>query len=215
MLDRLLQREVSVEVEVPAATTYAYDAEYLSSFGTIPDGEWRRASDTVLEIATNDSNGLDFPDDLPLPINGVEVSWDGATATILNVTGTEGITDINGLPQGQRLTFDGTLPVAGTTLSISHPTAGTQTVTQTATRPTWCSRRDFVGRDFLRVGPVSGSQQLIGITSTRFTVRAEGPPWAIHDVFVDDLGATQTVQSVAEVGGRGRFNELLTQSTDA
>ena len=85
-LDRLLTREHSVEVEVPATTTYAYDAQELSGGNRIDDGEWRRDSDTELAIGLNDSNGLSFPDDLTLPASGVEVAWDGATATILTIT---------------------------------------------------------------------------------------------------------------------------------
>ena len=77
----------------------------------------------------------------------------------------------------------------------------------------WAARRDFLGRDFLRVGPISETERLIGIASSRFVVRAEGPAWAIGDTFTDDKGASQTVQSVGEVGGRGRWLELLTQST--
>ena len=207
VLDRLLQRQVSTEVEVPALTTYAYDAQELQS-GRIDDGEWRRDSDTELGIGLNDSNGLSFPD-LTLPTNGVEVAWDGATATTLNVTGMEILSDINGLPLGILLTFDGTLPAAGTALAIMVPSAGTQTVTQTALRPVWAQRRDYRGRDFLRV---SETESLIGITSTRFIVRAEGPAWTIGDTFTDDKGATQTVQGVGEIG-RGRWLELLTQST--
>ena len=88
MLDRLIQREVSTMVEVPATTAYAYDAQELMS-GGIDDGEWRRDSDTVLGLGLNDSNGLAFPEDLTLPLTGVEVAWDGAAATILTLTGME------------------------------------------------------------------------------------------------------------------------------
>ena len=89
------------------------------------------ASDTVLEIATNDSNGLEFPDDLTIPISGVEVSWDGAAATILNLTGMGILSDpLTLIPLGIRLTFDDTLPAAGTALTIMVPSTGTQTVTQ-------------------------------------------------------------------------------------
>ena len=75
----------------------------------------------------------------------------------------------------------------------------------------WAARRDYRGRDFLQVS--AGSGGLIGITSSRFIVRSEGPAWDEGDTFTDDKGATQTVQSVGEVGGRGRWLELLTQST--
>ena len=74
----------------------------------------------------------------------------------------------------------------------------------------WAARRDYTGRDFLQVSDQGG---IIGITSTRFIVRAGGPAWDIGEVFTDDKGATQTVQGVGEVGGRGRWLELLTQST--
>ena len=73
----------------------------------------------------------------------------------------------------------------------------------------WTARRDYLGRDFLRV---SDTDSLIGITSTRFIVRAEGPAWAIGDTFTDDKGAVQTVQGIGEIG-RGRWLELSTQST--
>ena len=122
VLDRLLQRQVSVMVEVPGTTTYAYDAQELMS-GRIDDGEWRRDSDTVLGIGLNDSNGLSFPD-LALPAQGVGVSWDGAAATILTVTGMEILSDINGLPLGILLTFDGQLPAAGTALIITVESGG-------------------------------------------------------------------------------------------
>ncbi len=205
VLDRLIRREVTVEVEVPATTIYTYDALETQS-GGIADGEWRRDSDTVLGVGLEDSSGLSFPD-LTLPANGVEVAWDGATPTILNVTGMEILRDPNVLPIGILLTFDGTLPAAGTALEIRLPTAGTQTVTQTTERPVWAQRRDYRGRDFLRV---SETESLIGITSTRFVVRAEGPAWAIGDTFTDDKGAAQTVQGVGEIG-RGRWLELLVQ----
>ena len=128
-------------------------------------------SDTELHIAMNDSNGLSFPD-LTLPANGVEVSWDGAASAILNVTGMEILVDISANPLAIRLTFDGTLPVAGTALTLMVPSGGTQTVMQMTTRPVWAARRDYRGRDFLRVS--SSTDSLITIASTRFIVRAEG-----------------------------------------
>ena len=207
VLDRLLQREVSTMVEVAGVMTFAYDTQELMS-GGIDDGEWRRDSDTVLGIGLNDSKGLSFPD-LTLPAQGVEVSWDGETATILNVTGMVLLRDLNAIPIGILLTFDGTLPVAGTALEIVLPTAGTQMVMQTVQRQTWAARRDYRGRDFLRI--TSETNSLIGITSTRFIVRAEGPAWVIQDVFTDDQGETQTVQGIGEIG-RGRWLELLTQA---
>ena len=73
----------------------------------------------------------------------------------------------------------------------------------------WAARRDYRGRDFLQV---SETNSLIGITSTRFIVRAEGPAWSLQDLFIDDKGATQTVQGIGEIG-RGRWLELLTQGT--
>ena len=205
MLDRLIQREVSVEVEVPATTVYAYDAQEIEQGLRVDDGEWRRQSDTELDIGLNDTNGLSFPD-LTLPTNGVEVSWDGAAATILNLTGMEIISNPSAIPLGIRLTFDGTLPVAGTALTLMVPSGGTQTVTQTAVRDVWAARRDYRGRDFLRISSTTGS--LISIESTRFIVRAEGPAWALNDTFIDDKGQRQTVQGIGEIG-RGRWLELL------
>ncbi len=205
VLDRLIQREVSTEVEVPATTTYAYDAQELQS-GRIDDGEWRRDSDTELGIGLNDSNGLSFPD-LTLPTNGVEVSFDGAAATILNVTGMEILRDpLSFISLGILLTFDGTLPASGTSLTIMLPSGGTQMVTQTATRNVWAARRDYRGRDFLQARDAG----LFTITATRFIVRAEGPAWATGDTFTDDKGETQSVQGIGEIG-RGRWLELLTQ----
>ena len=209
VLDRLLQREVSTMVEVAGVMTFAYDTQELMS-GGIDDGEWRRDSDTVLGLGLNDSNGLAFPDDLSIPLTGVEVSWDGAVATTRILTALEILHDpLTLMPIGLMLTFDGSLPAAGTALTIQVETGGTMTVEQTTTRPVWAARRDYRGRDFLRV---SETESLIGITSTRFIVRAEGPAWAIGDMFTDDKGNVQTVQGVGEIG-RGRWLELLTQST--
>ena len=152
-LDRLLTRQHTVEVEVPATTTYAYDAQELSGGNRIDDGEWRRDSDTELAIGLNDSNGLSFPDDLTLPASGVEVSWDGAAATILTVTALEILRDpIIFIPLGIRLTFNATLPAPGTALAIRVPSGGTQTTTSTTEQKVWCGLRDFTGRDQINIG---------------------------------------------------------------
>ena len=146
--------------------------------------------------------------DLTLPVSGVEVSWDGGAVETLSITALlERRTGFNETLTALHLTFDGTLPAAGTALTLMLPSAGTQTVIRTATVNVWAARRDFRGRDFLRV---SDTGSLITITSTRFIVRHEGPAWDTGDVFTDDQGATQTVQGVGEIG-RGRWLELLTQ----
>ena len=198
-------------VEVVGTISYVFDAEYTGGGNdNLDDGTWVRDSDTEISIGLADSNGLPFPVDLSIPAQGVEVSWDGAAATILTVTAfLEVRTGFNQTVTALRLTFDGPLPAAGTALTITVESGGTQTVTQTATRSVWAARRDYRGRDFLRVSGATDS--LIGITSTRFVVRAEGPAWATGDTFTDDKGKTQTVQGVGEIG-RGRWLELLTQS---
>ena len=206
VLDRLIRREVTTTVEVPATTAYAYDTQELETGIGVDDGEWRRTSDTELGIGLNDSNGLSFPD-LTLPTNGVEVAWDGATATILNVTGMGILSDpLTFIPQGILLTFDGTLPASGTSLTIMVPSGGTQMVTQTTVRNVWAARRDYRGRDFLQARDAG----LLTITATRFIVRAEGPAWSTGDTFIDDRGERQSVQGIGEIG-RGRWFELLTQ----
>ena len=211
VLDRLIRREVTSMVEVAGLTTFAYDAEYIGGGDHLDNGTWRRDSDTELALALNDTNGLAFPDDPTLPLTGVEVAFGGAAATTLTLTALEvkraGFTF---QPLSLLLTFDGPLPAAGTALTIAVQSGGTQTVEVTTIRPVWCARRDYRGRDFLQVSETGG---LISQTSTRFIVRAEGPAWDTGDVFVDDKGATQTVQGIGEVGGRGRWLELLTQST--
>ena len=213
VLDRLLQRVVSTDVEVAGTIAYIFNAEYLGGGNdNLDDGTWVRDSDTELSIGLNDSNGLPFPVDLSLPASA-DVSWDGAAVSTLSLTTfLEVRTGFNQTLTALRLTFDGPLPAAGTALTITVESGGTQTVEQTTTRSTWCARRDYRGRDFLRVGAISDTQRLIGIASIRFIVRSEGPPWAIGDTFVDDKGATQTVQGIGEIG-RGRWLELLTQST--
>ena len=210
VLDRLIRREVTTEVVVPAATAYTYDEVFTGGGVThLSDGTWIRNSDTELTIALEDSSGgLSFPDDLVTPFPGAEVSWDGATPTILIITDIEILlSGFTFVPLSLKLTFDGTLPAAGTALILMLPSAGTQTVIRTATVNVWAARRDYRGRDFLRV---SETGSLITITSTRFIVRAEGPAWATGDIFTDDKGETQTVQGVGEIG-RGRWLELLTQ----
>ena len=210
VLDRLLQREVSTMIEVAGTIAYVFDTEYtLGGNDNLDDGTWVRDSDTQITIGLNDSNGIPFPVDLTIPAPGVEVSWDGGAVETLSITALlEVRTGFNLLLTALRLTFDGEIPAAGTALTITVETGGTQTVEQTVTRPVWAARRDFRGRDFLRV---SETDSLINITSSRFIVRAEGPAWAIGDTFTDDKGAAQTVQGVGEIG-RGRWLELLARS---
>ena len=83
VLDRLIQREVTTPVEVPASAVYAYDEQELGSSDNLDAGRWRRNSDTELSIALEDSNGLTFPTDLTIPASDVAVAWDGAAAAIL------------------------------------------------------------------------------------------------------------------------------------
>ena len=213
VLDRLLQREVSTMVEVAGTIAYVFDARYTGGGNdNLDDGTWVRDSDTELSIGLNDSNGLPFPVDLSIPTQGVEVSWDGGAISTLTLTAfLEVRTGFNNTLTALRLTFDGPLPAAGTALTIEVESGGTQIVMQTVTRSVWTARRDYRGRDFLQV---SDTGSLLGITSTRFIVRAEGPAWDIGDMFTDDKGNAQTVQGVGEIG-RGRWLELLTQSTDA
>ena len=132
VLDRVIRREVSTEVEVSATTAYVFDALYLGGGNdNIDDGAWVRDSDTELSIGLNDSNGLPFPLDLTLPVGGVEVSWDGGAVSTLGITTfLEVRTGFNQTVTALRLTFDGTLPAAGTALTIMVPSGGTQTVTR-------------------------------------------------------------------------------------
>ena len=189
-------------VEVAGATTFAYDTETLTT-GSVPDGEWRRDSDTELALGLNDTNGLAFPDDLTLPTS-VEVAFDGAAATILTITALDVLRDpLSFIPLGIRLTFGGTLPAAGTALAITVETGGTQTVT----RQTWAARRDFMGRDVVQASDTG----LYSLADSRFIVRAEGPAWDEGDTFIDDEGVTRTVRGVAQIG-RSRYLELLARS---
>ena len=209
VLDRLIRREVTTEVVVPAATAYTYDEVFTGGGVThLSDGTWIRNSDTELTIALEDSSGgLSFPDDLVTPFPGVEVSWDGATPTILIITDIEILlSGFTFVPLSLKLTFDGPLPAAGTALTLMVSTAGTQTVTQTTTVNVWAARRDYRGRDFLSASDIGR----FPVTSTRFIVRAEGPAWVIGDIFTDDKGESQEVQGIGEVAGRGRYLELLT-----
>ena len=203
-LDRLLTREHTVEVEVPATTTYAYDAQELSGGNRIDDGEWRRDSDTELAIGLNDSNGLSFPDDLSIPTSGVEVSWDGAAATILTITALDILRDpLSFIPLGILLTFDATLPAPGTALTVRVASGGTQTTTSTTEQKVWCGLRDFTGRDQLHIAP----GLLFELSDTRVLVRADGT-WDVGDTFTLD-GQGYTVRGIARVGGRRQYLEML------
>ena len=207
-LDRQITREATVTVEVPSSKTYAYDAEYIRGGNTDLDaGTWVRISDTLLAIATNDSNGLPFPDDLSLPANGVEVSWDGAAATILTITDLTVIRhSFTFQPISIHLTFNAALPAAGGALSIGIDTGGTQTVEQTVTQRIWAARRDFSGKDFSQV--VQGA--LLTIRDTRYIVRRESGPWIAGDTFNDEDGMTLSVQGVQQIGRA--YLELLARS---
>ena len=205
VLDRLLQREVTSTVEVPASAVYAYDEQELGSSDNLDAGRWRRNSDTGLSIALEDSSGLTFPTDLVIPASDVEVAWDGAAATTLTITALAIVRDpLSFVPLSIRLTFDPALPAAGAALAIGIQTDGTQTVTQTVTRPVWAARRPFLGRDLLRI--TDGS--IFSLQDVRFIVRSEGPALDEGDTFTDDEGVTRTVRGVAQIG-RSRHLELL------
>lgn len=71
----------------------------------------------------------------------------------------------------------------------------------------WAARRDYAGRDFLRS---SGPGGIVTLDDRAYTIRQSSwPDVATTDTFTDDDGNRRTVQSVAEVGGRGRYFELL------
>ena len=203
-LDRQISHDVTTTVEVPASKTYVFNTEELST-DRIDDGGWRRDSDTELAIGLNDSNGVSFPDLFP-PLTDAEVAFDGATATILTLTGFDLIRNPFGQLLGILLTFDDVLPAAGTALSLMVPTGGTQSVTQTVTQALWAARRDFSGKDFSQV--LQGG--IITIRDTRYVVRAESLPWAAGDSFQDEDGVTLTVQGVQLIGRQ--YVELLARS---
>ena len=146
-LDRQISRQMTTMVEVPGTKTYSYNTEYTSGGNTDLDaGTWVRISDTLLAIGVNDSNGLPFPEELEIPASGVEVAWDGATATILTIT------DLTVMRHGFtfqaisiHLTFDGTLPAAGIALTLGIDTGESTTVEQIIEVPVWAGRRDFSG----------------------------------------------------------------------
>ena len=207
VLDRIIARMVETTVEVPASMGYSFDTLSTGDNDNLDAGTWRRTSDTVLQVALADSGGLSFPQDLALPLDDVEVSWDDADASSLSLTTLDVVRDpLSFAPLSLRLTFDGPLPAAGTALTIEIETGGTQEITQTVQRREWAARRDFVGRDL--VATIAGS--LVTIGDARFIVRA-GPPWSTGDTFVDDAGVTRTVRGVAQIG-RSRYLELLARS---
>ena len=207
MLDRLLEREVTTSVEVPATMAYAYDAIYTGGGDNLDPGTWLRDSDTELRIGLADANGVDFPADLAIPAT-VSIAWDGAAATVLSIILLEVVRfGFNFIPVSIRLTFDAALPAAGTALTITVDTGATQTVTQTVTRSVWCARFDFRARDQLNIGDGSHFE----LSDRRFVVRAEGPAWDVGDVFTHE-GETFTVRGVSQLG-RIRHLELLCRST--
>ena len=172
-------------------------------------GTWRRDSDTELRLALVDSAGLSFPTGLTLPLAGVEVAFDGAPATILTLTALAIVRfGFSGAPASLRLTFGADLPAAGTALTVTIASGGTQTITQTVTRDVWCQRRDFRPRDQLNIGP----GVIFELSDTRFIVRADGPAWDVSDTFTFE-GESYAVRGVTELHGRLRFTELLARTT--
>ena len=210
ILDRRLFREVPVETEAPAITTFAYDARETRSGNRVDNGEWRRDNDTTLALGLEDSNGVVFPLDLPIPTSDVKVSWDGADPTILNITALDVLRNPFALPLGLRLTFGGALPAAGTVLTVVVATGGVDTIITTTQKGIWYSRRDFTGRDLLTT--FEGGQ--ITIEDSRFLVRAQGPTWDVGDTFTDDQGVTRTVRGLGQIHslGRNRYLEILVRS---
>ena len=206
--DRIITREVTTTVEVPASTVYAYAELYIGGGGRLDDGTWRRESDTEIILALEDDNGLGFPQDLELPFGNVGVSWDGATPTLLILTALEVVkaSPFTPIPVSTILTFDGPLPTAGAALAIGIDTGGTQMVEQTVLQPVWAQRRDFSWRDF----SVVETGSLINIQDTRYVVRVESGPWAAMDFFTNEDGIRFNVQGVQQLGRQ--YLELLARS---
>ena len=207
VLDRIITREVTVEVVGAAVHTYTWNVE--DGQQERPDDmSWRRDSDTELRLALETTTGGDFPTDLTAPIEGVMVSWDGAEPVMLEVTGVSivrfGFTFV---PVGVVLTFGADLPAAGMVLTLSIPTGESETMTTTTQRQEWAARRDFMGRDVVQ----ASSTGLYSLADSRFLVRAGGASWDEGDIFTDDEGVSRTVRGVAQIG-RGRYLELLARS---
>lgn len=205
-LDRQITREVEITTTMSGGIDYTWDAELTVDI-TPQDGQWRRPSDRQLIFSASPSTGGSFPFDLEAPVSGVEVGFDGGSATTLTVTA---ITiERHGFtfqPIAYTLDFDGDLPTSGEVLEVRIPSGMDIEVTTTEDVLIWAGRRDFSGRDFSQV--VAGS--LISIQDTRYIVRAESGPWAALDTFTNEDGELLSVQGVQQIGRQ--YLELLARS---
>ena len=194
VLDRIISRVDTRQVPADATATFRYDER-----GTIGNpGRWfwdDNNSRLSLTIST-DADGQTIPDDL----NPATIRIQGVDYTVTSVT----------RPFGGALS----LVLSGDTSALAAISQnlgtveflGETTMTETFDVTIWARRRDFVGRDLVELtgaGPLT-------IQDSRFDVSRAGlAEWAINDTFTDDEGEMRRVVGISELGGRGRFLELL------
>ena len=205
----VLDRLITAQLKVTRAGTRSYLFDSETTNDTPRAGQWRvpDMSTGILLVGDKDLDGVPLPEEITTPLAGVTLAWDAASPSTLELTGYEALSNVFGDSTGLRLTFGSALPSAGNVVSLGLPIAGG--VEHVEERKVWAARRDYLGRDLTRVT----DDAVYTIGDALFYVRdVPGQSWEPNSTFTDDRGKKRTVEGIAyDVGGRGRFIELLSR----
>ena len=206
-LDRLLSRETSIPGPRGADPAFRFNDRQSNLGNVFIAGRWF-LDDVDLYLFHKDAEHVALPEAGSISLD--DESMVTITSGEYTFTTTLLVYNIGLNPLGQGLTNTrrlemGAEPTIPGAFTISLPVAAEATVI-TGTKQVWCTRRDFTGRDQLNIGDGS----FFTLEDTRVIVRNDGS-WSTMDTFTLE-GETYTVRGVAQVGGRGRFLELVVRS---
>ena len=208
VLDRLLTRQTAVPGPRGADPAFRFNDRQSNLGNVFIAGRWF-LDDVDLYLFHKDA------DDVALPVAG-SLTLDDTSMVHIVATGYDLVTTLlvyaiglnplgQGLPTTRSLELAVAPAIPSGNFTIALPT-GEEPPTITGTKKVWCTRRDFTGRDQLNIGDGS----FFTLEDTRVIVRNDGS-WSTMDTFTLE-GETYTVRGVAQVGGRGRFLELVVRS---
>ena len=202
VLDRIIGRMQEVSTMGPAAEYYfgLHDASGELFFG------YRRTSDTVLALTTEDSGNTSLPSAVATPLAGVVVTIGPVSATLtLDSYVPSNFGNIFEPNNVYVLTFSGgTLPPLVTNLTALTILLPGAVMTVDAEVEQWAMLREATPDDFLRIGPAGVG--VYDINDRVFVVRYD-PTWGTGAEFTFE-GENYIVRGIEPIGRR-RYLAML------
>ena len=213
-LDRLLTRQITVPGEVIFGIQFRFDTRRVGVTGADSIGEWAKDGVNLYLYETDaDNKTLPMAGSLTLDAS-TEVTVEGEggytfTAVLTSYeVGRTGFGGTTPVPHVRHLVFASApspaLPDSGD-IVVTLPAAG-QAPDMTVNQSVWCARRDFTGRDQVRIGDAAN----FSLSDTRILVRFDDS-WAVGDEFTLE-SVSYTIRGIARVGGRKQYLEMLSRS---